>query len=178
MKFLKKMLIPVLIFHSVVFYAIVGLLISEYDFLSKEEKAIKKRIENMGYDEFEHASNIFEGSWDTICVLTPYHGWVSGFESINKKIEEKERNGEIEISEGLFQILFQKKQDFYHISYSRRNAGFFVKQYDFTQRLKNKFKDNKFEPGVPPDTCFPFSRSIIFKFRNNNQIYITLGVKT
>ncbi len=178
MKFLKKMLIPVLIFHSVAFYAIVGLFISEYDFLSKEEKAIKKRIENIGYDEFEHASNIFKGNWDTICMLTPYQGGVSGFESINKKLWEKKQNNEIEISEARFHILFQKNQKFHYISYQRRSVDFDVKQHNFTQRLKNKFKDNNFEPGIPLDTCFPFSRAAIFKFRNNNQSYITLGVKT
>ena len=132
MKFLKKMLIPVSIFNSVVFYAFIGLFISEYDFLSKEEKAIKKRIESIGFDEFEHAGNIFEGNWDTICILTPYQGGVSDFESINKKIQEKERNSEIEIGDARFHILFQKNENFRYISYAIRSAGFNVKPRNFT----------------------------------------------
>ena len=47
--------------------------------LEKEKIALEEKLRNIGINELKKVSDLVEGEWDMICILTPYQGSVYGF---------------------------------------------------------------------------------------------------
>ena len=149
------------------------------DILFEDKSPIYIKMKNnIKINELKKISEIIEGEWENICIMRPYHGFISGLdekkmEIINKKISQSD----LIIDEGHWHFVLSKDEQFHVISF-KRNRKLDVEQINFSQKQINYFKKINFSP----EFCPSFNQAAIFKFQRSDtiqpehiRIYITLG---
>lgn len=160
-----------LFFISVGFVFIPIWYLQTYESIYFEQYPSLKKIENIEINEFLYLKDIYPEKWDTVCVLTPYQGGVTiketnHFKFFNQKIAFEKIKGE----EGIWYLLFKKNKSFYYESFIRKKERD-IQQRNFSEDVLLRMTLINFTP----KKCVKFNQAIIFKFKINERIYLTLG---
>ena len=160
------------IIRSAVFI-IVAFSLCSCDFIWRGKSMLNKKIQNIEINKAVKVENIIDGQWDTACILVPYQkflkdGGSENIKDINREIE----NGKLSIDEGHWHLILKGSEKTFFMS-ERVSNVFSVKQGGFSGSISELFSENNFNPL----SCAIFKEAYFFKYKQNNCIYLSLGVK-
>ncbi len=142
-----------------------------YEDLYFSQYASLKKINNIKIGEFLHLKEIYSKKWDSVCVLTPYQGGVSNKETnYSKFFNQQIALEKIKAGEGTWHLLFKKNKLFYYEAFLRKKERD-IQQKNFNENALLRMKSINFIP----KKCMQFNRGAIFKFKENERMYLTLG---
>jgi hypothetical protein len=129
------------------------------------------RLQALEVEALVKLSDISDGDWDYVCVLTPYSGGVSDHgNDLNNRIGSKISKLNLSISGSNWHFLFEKDGVVVADSFRRSNR-LDIEQKHF-DAMRTKILDlYSFEPNY----CVEFPQAVIYKFKKSERNYVVLG---
>ena len=117
---------------------------------------------------------VVESQFETVCILVPYQTFLKDdgddqIKIINREIESEN----LLIDEGHWHLILKASEKISFIS-ERVSSSFGIKQGGFSDAENKFFSEINFEPS----SCVKFNEAYFLKYKQNDRIYLSLGVKT
>ncbi len=143
------------------------------DFIFLGKNMLDKKIQQIEINKPMKVGRVVESSSETVCILVPYQTFLKDdsnkqIKTINRKIESEN----LLIDEGHWHLVLKEYEKISFIS-ERVSSSFSVKQGGFSDAENIFFSEVNFKPL----SCVKFNEAYFLKYKQNNRVYLSLGVK-
>ncbi len=138
---------------------LIASIIFEYNYFNIERQGVlHQRLEAMNVNKYQYLKEIYDESWDEVCVLSPYTRNVSSDSDNREFYHKKIRQHHLDTSrDNLWYLLFKRDEEFFSVSFEGRLS---FKQHGFDESIQESFKAS----GFKPKDCVDFENAVFFRF--------------